>query len=72
LQNPDTWQMQDPDAWQMQVSCLAGFTQSLLDIRMWRDNLKLLDLYKGISSAPLSLGDTCNLWYDLWAGQVFQ
>jgi len=36
----------------------------------WRDNLKLLDKYKGLASVQISDGKTCLLWWDLWDGQV--
>jgi hypothetical protein len=32
----------------------------------WRDNLKLLDQYKGIGTVIVNRGDTCYLWLDLW------
>lgn len=37
----------------------------------WRDILKLLDKYKGMSAVSL-MGDgkSCYLWSDLWDGQV--
>jgi hypothetical protein len=36
----------------------------------WRDILKLLDKFKGISSVKASRGDTCFLWLDLWNNSV--
>ena len=36
----------------------------------WRDNLKLLDKYKGLASVHLLDGRTCFLWWDIWEGQV--
>ena len=36
----------------------------------WRDNIKLLDKFKGIASVNLSDGRTCSLWWDIWEGQV--
>jgi hypothetical protein len=36
----------------------------------WRDNLKLLDSFKGMASVSLQDGTTCYFWNDLWGGQV--
>ena len=36
----------------------------------WRDNIKLLDKFKGIALVNLSDGRTCSLWWDIWEGQV--
>ena len=36
----------------------------------WKDNLKLLDKFKGLASVNLSDGRTCLLWWDLWDNQV--
>ena len=36
----------------------------------WKDNLKLLDKFKGLASVNLSYGRTCLLWWDLWDNQV--
>jgi hypothetical protein len=32
----------------------------------WRYNLKLLNMYKGISQAEAGLGETIFLWKDMW------
>jgi hypothetical protein len=34
----------------------------------WRDNLRLLQKFKGLASAIVYKGDTCFLWHDLWGG----
>lgn len=36
----------------------------------WRDNLKLLDGFKGIALVNLQDGSTCFFWTDLWGGHV--
>ena len=35
----------------------------------WRDNLKLLDNYKGMASVSLQDGTSCYFWTDLWGRQ---
>lgn len=37
---------------------------------LWKDILKLLDTYKGLSSAVVFDGSSCSLWDDLWARKV--
>jgi hypothetical protein len=32
----------------------------------WRDNLRLLQKFKGLTSVFVHKGDTCSLWHDLW------
>jgi hypothetical protein len=36
----------------------------------WKDNLKLLNCYKGIAQASAGHGDTILFWQDLWNGKV--
>jgi hypothetical protein len=36
----------------------------------WRDNLRLLNLYKGLARVFVGAGDTCSLWLDQWEGQI--
>lgn len=36
----------------------------------WRDILKILDKYKGLSSVIVNNGKSCLLWDDLWNGKV--
>ena len=36
----------------------------------WRDNLKLLDQFKGLATVNIKDGKTCLLWQDLWGGRV--
>ena len=36
----------------------------------WKDNIKLLDKFKGIATVNLADGRTCLLWCDIWEGQV--
>jgi hypothetical protein len=38
----------------------------------WRDILKLLDNFKGMSSVLARDGTSCNLWEDCWHGQPLQ
>jgi hypothetical protein len=35
-----------------------------------RDNLRLVDKFKGLASATVHMGDTCCLWHDLWGGSI--
>ena len=37
---------------------------------MWKDNIKLLDKFKGIATVNLVDERTCLLWCDIWEGQV--
>ena len=36
----------------------------------WRDNLKLLESFKGMASVCLQDGSSCYFWTDLWDGHV--
>jgi hypothetical protein len=36
----------------------------------WRDNLRLLNLYKGLARVIVGAGNTCSLWLDQWEGQT--
>jgi hypothetical protein len=36
----------------------------------WKDNLKLLNIYKGIAPVEARKGDTINFWQDMWNGRV--
>jgi hypothetical protein len=36
----------------------------------WKDNLKLLNCYKGIAHVNGEKGDTINFWQDMWNGRV--
>ena len=36
----------------------------------WRDNLKLLDKFKGLAMCNIQNGSTCLFWTDLWGDQV--
>jgi len=36
----------------------------------WRDNLKLLDAFKGMAVVNIQDGSTCLFWFDLWGGQA--
>ena len=36
----------------------------------WRDNLKLLDVFKGMTVVNIQDGSTCLFWFDLWGGQA--
>jgi hypothetical protein len=36
----------------------------------WRDNLKLLNCYKGIAQATAGQGDTVLFWQDFWNGRI--
>jgi hypothetical protein len=36
----------------------------------WKDNLKLLNIYKGIAQVEARKGDTINFWQDMWNGRV--
>jgi hypothetical protein len=36
----------------------------------WRDNLRLLNLYKGVARVIVGAGNTCSLWLDQWEGQT--
>jgi hypothetical protein len=36
----------------------------------WRDNLKLLNIYKGIAHVEARKGDSIYFWNDMWNGRV--
>jgi hypothetical protein len=36
----------------------------------WKDNLKLLNIYKGIAQVEARKRDTINFWQDMWNGRV--
>lgn len=36
----------------------------------WRDNIKLLDLYKGLATCSIGNGHTALFWTDLWNGHL--
>lgn len=36
----------------------------------WRNNIKVLNSYKGLASVTVFKGDTCFFWLDGWSGQV--
>ena len=36
----------------------------------WRDNLKLLDKFKGLATVSMADGRRCLLWWDIWGGQI--
>ena len=36
----------------------------------WRDNLKLLDKFKGQATVSMADGRRCLLWWDIWGGQI--
>jgi hypothetical protein len=36
----------------------------------WKDNLKLLNCFKGIAQVTAGKGDTMSFWQDLWNGKI--
>ena len=36
----------------------------------WRDILKLVNTFKGLTAVTPFIGNTCSLWNDLWCGKV--
>jgi hypothetical protein len=36
----------------------------------WKDNLKLLNCFKGIAQVTAGKGDTMLFWQDLWNGKI--
>jgi hypothetical protein len=38
----------------------------------WRNNLKLLNCFKGIAQAKVGPGDSISFWQDMWNGKVLK
>jgi hypothetical protein len=44
--------------------------QARKDSFWWKDNLKLLNCFKGITQVSTVKGDTMLFWQDLWNGKI--